>query len=73
MDSYGSMKGLLRVRHMNQQNNDLEPYLDKSVQVFEEKLEWSLDIDISRFEMVYPSTNEIRPQSLEIHITNQDN
>lgn len=73
VDSYGSMKGLLRVRHMNQQSNDLEPNLEKSVQVFEEKLERSLDLDISRFEMVYPSTNEIKPQSLEIRITDQDN
>jgi len=73
VDSYGSMKGLLRVRHMNQQNNDIEPNLEKCVQVFEEKLEESLDLDISRFEMVYPSINEIGPQSLEIRITDQDN
>lgn len=73
VDSYGSMKGLLKVRHMNQQNNDLEPNLEKCAQVFEEKLEQSLDLDISRFEMVYPSTNEIGSQSLEIRITDQDN
>jgi uncharacterized coiled-coil protein SlyX len=58
---------------MNQQNNDIEPNLEKCVQVFEEKLEESLDLDISRFEMVYPSINEIGPQSLEIRITDQDN
>lgn len=73
VDSYGSMKGLLRVRHMNQQNNDLEPNLEKCVQAFEEKLEQSLDLDISRFEMIYPSNNEIGPQTLEIRITDQDN
>lgn len=74
VDSYGSMKGLLKVRHINQQNNDLEPKLEKYVQVFEKKLEQSLDLDIrSRFEMVYPSNNEIGPQSLEIRLTDQDN
>ena len=52
MDIYGSMNGLLRVRHMNQRNNDLELYLEKSVQFFEEKIERILDIDISHFEMV---------------------
>lgn len=73
VDSYGSMKGLLRVRHMNQQNDDLEPNLEKCVQVFEKKHEQSLDLDISRFEMVYPANNEIGPQSLEVRITDQDN
>eukprot|EP01018_Ginkgo_biloba_P038377 Gb_10637 [translate_table: standard] len=78
VDSYGSMKGLLRVRHTNKENrededNNHEPDLDKCLQVLEEKLEQKLDQDLSRFELVYPSNSEIGPRILEIRINDQDN
>lgn len=61
VDSYGSMKGLLRVRNRSQcDGNDLEPNLDRCIEILYEKLEQRVDQDLSRFEMTYPQTLETR-------------
>ncbi|XP_057864426.1 uncharacterized protein LOC131072299 [Cryptomeria japonica] len=61
VDSYGSMKGLLRVRHRSPHDvNEFEPTLDRCIEILYEKLEERVDQDLSRFEMTYPQTLETR-------------
>ncbi|XP_027343687.1 uncharacterized protein LOC113856171 [Abrus precatorius] len=69
VDGYGSMKGLIRLRHEKNDSgeNSGEDSGDVSDSVAVEK---RLDHDLSRFEMIYPNSGE--EQKLENRVDEQD-
>eukprot|EP00252_Welwitschia_mirabilis_P011133 TRINITY_DN2502_c0_g1_i3.p1 TRINITY_DN2502_c0_g1~~TRINITY_DN2502_c0_g1_i3.p1 ORF type:complete len:240 (+),score=15.83 TRINITY_DN2502_c0_g1_i3:469-1188(+) len=52
VDSYGSMKGLLKFRETNDLNSFLDSGMESSTEACNNRL---VDIDLSRFELLYPS------------------
>ncbi|GMH00087.1 hypothetical protein Nepgr_001926 [Nepenthes gracilis] len=80
VDGYGSMKGLIRLRSSPGHGADMDDYEEEeesgsSESDIEEhvEVERRLDHDLSRFEMIYPSSGADYNNGLENRVDDQDN